>query len=514
MRLQLAIRDATTGVILADWSRRAEGCTVSTGAHGYEALRGFVRLSRREALRWFNRQGMCDVALYAGPGVAWEGRLEDVFVAPGGIELLALGAWRAFSDIPYNALWSTTQTGAWRELVENDDPFARASRYEMDTNGRLQIGPKKGDWYNTSPSDVGALVYEAPAGGSRNLVAASFAYEFHMPAGWTARLVTYGLGFASAAVVWSLAATGGLLTGSVNVTFTAAPIVTLQLINTSGAVYDYTLETGDRFLRATELRLKTTTGTVGADTIAQDLVSAVRAVNPSQLSSVTGLIQAPGLDLYDEAYEDQYPIDILAKLAGLGDNQTPPRRWEVGVYEGKALHLRPRGSAGRTWYFDAESPEIGRSLDALWNSAYAVYQNSANRTAREALAPTTDAESVARYGITRRAAVNVKTTSATQAWAQRDAYLGDHKRLGTRAGATIRRITDAQGVSWPLWHVRAGDTLVDRAAAIELSSDSERLTRFVVAATEYDVDADTLQATPEAPTKTVDVLLARQEEGI
>ena len=83
-----------------------------------------------------------------------------------------------------------------------------------------------------------------------------------------------------------------------------------------------------------------------ADEIIEDLISHVTADNPDQLSDSTDLIESPGLDLLDEIYEDAYPADIANKLAALGDNQTPPRLWEVGVWENQTLHFRPKGSGG------------------------------------------------------------------------------------------------------------------------------------------------------------------------
>jgi hypothetical protein len=155
-----------------------------------------------------------------------------------------------------------------------------------------------------------------------------------------------------------------------------------------------------------------------ADEIAKHLASVTNFANATQLSSTTALIQSPALDLLNESYEDQYPEDVLDYLTGLGDSAS--RTWEWGVYEDRLLYFRPRGSAGRTWYIDAPSLDIERTLDTLHNSVYAVYKVN-GVTVRGAV--NGDSGSITRYGVTRQLALSVNTNSSIQAAAQRDAAL-------------------------------------------------------------------------------------------
>lgn len=249
-----------------------------------------------------------------------------------------------------------------------------------------------------------------------------------------------------------------------------------------------------------------------ADEVAGDIITQISTLNSAQLSSSTALIQSPGLDLTDEIYEDAVPADVLAHLVALGDNQTPPRQWETGVYEGRALFFRPQGSAAKAWYVDVTDLSITRTLEDLSNSVYATYKDARGRTLRTANA--TDSASITRYGLTRRSNIAADTTSSTQAGVQVSAQLADHADPKPRASIHFEAIYDAYGARYPLWLVRAGDTITIRNIPPSLSSSIDRVRTFRVTHTNYNVFADVLDVEPEAPQPTLEVMLARRAEGI
>lgn len=512
MGLQLAIYDGPAGALIADYSHIARSLRFSTGEHGYRACSFDVPLSLSEAFRLYDRPGLPHVEVNWGAGRVWEGRLEDPSISDLGANLQALGYWRALSDAPYTALWSDTGVAEWRPITVNDQAGNVPERYEIDTNNRLYIAPRKGETFANN-ADVGSLTYETPVGGSRQIVAVSFDYQLLAPANWIGRFDTFARDFSGNVAVWTLAATGVLQSGSQSLTFTAADRIGFRLYNNTGGPVTLAADSGVTFLRITNLRVKTTTSaSVYADEIARDLVATVAALNSSQLSSATGLIQSPALDLRDEVYEDEYPADILTRLARLGDSSTPPRRWETGVYDGRVLHFRPLGDAARAWYVDAASLRLERSLDQLRNSAYAVYQDSSGTTQRGSVS--TDAASVSRYGVTRREAVHAQTTSLTQANVQRDAALQDKKDPKPRAAITFGELYDAAGSRYPLFLARAGDTITMRNLPPTLSVEVDRIRTFRISETEYSADTDTLQVTPESPLPSLEVLLARRQERL
>lgn len=247
------------------------------------------------------------------------------------------------------------------------------------------------------------------------------------------------------------------------------------------------------------------------DEIANDMIAAVSALNPSQLSSNTTLIQSPALDLLDEVYEDRTPADILDYLASRGDNQTTPRMWEVGVTEGQIVYFRPRMSASRAWYVDATDLELARSLDQLFNSAYGLYKDPNGGALRTAAS--TDAESLARTGMTRRTAAPASTTSSTQAGVQRDTFIANSKNPLPRATIRFNAIYDAAGAEYPLWLVRAGDSITVRNVPPSVSSSYDRVRTFRVTRTNYNMMTGTLEVAPEIPDATLAHQIARKSIG-
>jgi hypothetical protein len=260
------------------------------------------------------------------------------------------------------------------------------------------------------------------------------------------------------------------------------------------------------FVNAHNLADSVTAHVIYADEIADGLITTTSTLNPGQLSSSLALTDSPALDLLNEVYEDQLPSDILDYLASIGD--TAGNAWEWGVRDAQRLYFRRQGSAARTWYIDVSDLDIQRMLGQLTNSVYAVYSDANNRALRTAA--TADAASVARYGLTRRAALSVSTTSATQAGLGQAAALADRKDPKPRAGVTISQVFDAGGARWPLWAVAAGDTVIIRNLPPTLSTTIDRIRVFRLSRAAYDFDTNTLALEPELPRPTLDALLAQQ----
>jgi hypothetical protein len=242
-----------------------------------------------------------------------------------------------------------------------------------------------------------------------------------------------------------------------------------------------------------------------ADEIAADMVGDVAATNSSQLSGSTALIASPGLDLTDEVYQDASMATVLDTLAGYGD--AAGNAWEVGVTNDLLLYFRIQGGAGRTWYVDASDIDVDRTIQALSNSIYAVYQDASGVPQRSSAS--TDAASVSRYGLTREQALNVSSTSATQAAAQVAAALADGKDPAPRAGVTFTAIYDASGARRLLFEPQGGDTIVIRNLPPSLATTIDQIRIFRIAHTSYRADDDTLTVEPDIPRPTLEFLLGR-----
>lgn len=247
---------------------------------------------------------------------------------------------------------------------------------------------------------------------------------------------------------------------------------------------------------------------ITADEIVSDLISHVSGINSGQLSTSTALVSSPGIDLLDVVYEDAHPADIAAGLAGLGDNSSPPKRYEVGVYEDRRLFFRQRGSAARAWYVDLQSPEINSTLNTLVNSVYGVYQDANGRNIRTTTS--TDAESVSRYGITRREAVPVRTTSATQAGVHRDTRLADGAVITPEGNIVTQRLFNQAGAQYPVWMARPGDSITARNLPPVASQEIDRIRTFTIARVDFDADANQITVVPERPLPQLEFLIARE----
>ena len=204
-------------------------------------------------------------------------------------------------------------------------------------------------------------------------------------------------------------------------------------------------------------------------------------------------------------YEDQYPADILTRLAAMGGSSGS--LWETGVYEGRRLYFRARASAGRAWYVDAADIEIERTVNSLANSVYATYSEAGGRVLRTSTSASSS--SVTRYGVTRRIAVKAETTNSTQAGYIRDTALADGADPRPRISIRFNALYDAAGARWPLYMARSGDTITVRNLPPTADATVDRIRSFVVAETEYSADDDTLNVTPESPTPRLDILLAQ-----
>lgn len=510
--LGISLLDSPDGAgLLADLAPRARNVRFSTGEHGFDTFSCFYPCSLIDSWRLYDRPGLPWVAVSGQGGVVWEGRLEDVAIVPGGVRLTAFGGWRAYTDVPYTALWSTTSLAGWFPLTTDNFANTLPDAYQIDTLNRLYVALTKNTVYGNNV-DAAILLHTVPNQGSRNLQRWELTYSVLLPTNWQCQFYKgtwdhSAQTFGSAASLGSaITGDGTLQTGSLAFTSINANCVIVDVFNSSGGNYTMSGETGDFYVKITGLRLLTGAGsTVYASEIAAALAAYVNSVNPSQAETSSLLLKSPGVDLQDEEYADQYPADILDALVDRGDDSN--RQYEVGVWADRVLALQPRGTTARQWYVDVSALEVEHTLDTLRNSAYGLYQDANGRTLRTGT--TTGGTSVNRYGLTRRAAVDNLTTSSTQAIKARDAYFYEHRYTQPRAGLMFRALYDATGTRWPLWAARAWDTLTIRNLPPTLSSDIDRLRTFRLSATEYDADNDVLEVVPETPLPSLPQLVAR-----
>ena len=240
--------------------------------------------------------------------------------------------------------------------------------------------------------------------------------------------------------------------------------------------------------------------------IAAAAAATVSALNPTQLQSGTPLIQATTTDRKDVVILDQSPAQVLEQLAA--DEQL-----SVGVSRERLLWLRPRDQSAwaQTYAVDAATLTIGRTIEQLRNQVRAVYADASGRPLRTAAA--TAAQSVARWGLTRQAALATDTTSATEAAALRDYALADTDDPPPQLALSFTQLWTLDGASVPLTELAPGDTLVIRNLPLGTAADSEQLASVRVARTVFDPLADDatarLTVELENPPATLEAALSR-----
>lgn len=247
-----------------------------------------------------------------------------------------------------------------------------------------------------------------------------------------------------------------------------------------------------------------------ADQIIRDIVEVTNANNPQFLSDSIAGIQSSEIDIPNANYQNQYPDAIVDTLAGLGDSQDPPRRWEAKVWAG-VLYYQPRGG-NRIWFVYASDLSVEKSFDDLYNSAYGTFTDGEGRTQVTTTAENSASQDL--YDIRREVVVDVNADSSGPVAIQRDVTLQDLSTPTPRSSIRFRRVFTAEFGQLPLSEVRDGDTIVVQGLWPFFGPDIDRVRTFRIARTQYDVDNNELVVEPESLPPELDFLLARVSQGV
>lgn len=588
MTLMLGIFDGPSGPLLLDATARgARGIRASTNVHGFERLTATVPLALEDAVMIWAWSQLPWVRLRDNTQIIWEGRLAspELFVEDEtGLVLEAYGGWDMLDD-PYTALWSTTQVKDFKETTEQEIANRSLKMYTTDQNNRLFIGLSKGTTYG-NVANVGEYGMSIPAASGRLVLNVAFDYTITFPANWLCRLQLLDPEFLSSVVPWSLAATGGVMTGSVCVDVASTPRarVFFQCYNNTGGNYTWAGEDGAAYVRYENIRVMTqallvnttlasgaafgattisvvsaaniaigqllyivngpnpekvtVTNVAGttitftpslanvksagdpvrvqrliASDIAAHIAASLFALNPTQFSDSTALLNPDGAtlpDLMDQVFYDADMADALTGLALIGDSAGT--RLDVAVWDAQRLLLARRGWNTRRWAVDAARVRLQRTLDTMYNRMYAVYQDASGRRITSTSA--SDTSSISRFGLVRRQAIPVSTTNLAEAERVRDTALADSAAPQPAARAEITRLSDLGGADHPPYLLRAGDVITVRAVPSGFGTAADQLRTLRVTRTEYDADSDTMTFEPEIPLPTLELMLARQEAGL
>lgn len=573
-RLSLVLYESPTGAALANFSHNAPDIAASTGEHGFEALPFTVPLTLDESFYYRNLLINAWAVLSDGAADIWRGYVDQVGVVADGISVTALGVWRNLSRLKYSALWSDADVSHWE--IFNDRPLTKNDRFEMDTNGRLHIAPKKGEEHG---ADIRAFVlYRIPHNSSRQIIGIEFTYDFDMPAGWEFYLRdSTADGITSTTDLFVVTASES---GTCNITFSALDALVFR-VRFNDTAAEYTGETGSAYLNITDLRVVTTTANRVNTTTATTIGGGSVVVTPASMANIyegqrlfidqqetvseSVLVTAVTDTTFTASFAFTYSgtttihahvvyseeivqslVGIVSALTGsylssstllieqtgidltdeIYEDANPAdiitylanlgdasgNIWETGVLDNEMLYFRERASVGRAWYVDPISIEANLDLAALANSMYAQYRDESGATLRTT--PIEDSNSIEIYGIEVQGVVSSNSSLAGVANLIATTALNDGATPAPQVGILIDRLFDVSGNRVYNWEARSGDTSTSRSLSPRVASNIDRVGMFRLAGHSYTPAADALELVPERPLPTLDRLVARRNEGL
>lgn len=549
-RLQIVVYEYSRGIDL-DLSNRAIQAKMSQGKHGSLRLDVTARLDPDEAHAFYQLAGTPTVELNVGPDVIWRGRAETIAVEAGEMQLVALGKWRALSDISYTALWSDASVAEWQKLTEDNVSTDKQRLFEQDNNNRLYIAARNPEPYVNT--DLAAWGYQIPDGSSRNIVACQFAYTLGAGVNWRARLLTRDSAWGSGSAQWTLAGAVGAQSGVQNLTFAGAAGLTFELEATAGVTIAAATGAG-AYLKITNLRLATTTtnrvnttiaagvGAPGAQTVTpvsmagiyvgQDLwigsAGTGEIVNVTSVTSTTfnatfanthlaGVTVKAIVVWGDEVVEDILSLEnsLNGQLAAATMLiESPGVDMVDAVYldrdgmkviediaqrgdsAGNAwetgvydnvLYLRSLGDDALDWAVDARI-RLERDVEQLANEVLAVHKNASDALKRTAA--TSDVYSQEQWGLTRQRAVDVHTTLAIEAEKVRDVASATQATPAPRVSLVFDQVFSSEGSAAEGWMAHAGDSMLARNAPPTMGIPPDNSASFRLTRVDYDVIAD------------------------
>lgn len=263
----LGIFTSPTGSLLRDLSARLTALRVTASEHGDEAITATAALGLDDSFLIYDRPALPWVEVSNGGAPTAAGRLEDVTIGDGTLELTALGPWQAFSDLPYTAAWSVTQYDRWEELTNNQIGSARPDKYETDTTDRLFVHLKEGEQYAHN-ADLAIWGLRRPSGDPGGFAGLMLTLTINLPVGWTVRAQTRDEQYSAAGAVQILTfscVSPITYTQGYLLTFTQAASIIIYAYNATGAAYTpaagsdyYVSVTAARAVRSTANMVNTT----------------------------------------------------------------------------------------------------------------------------------------------------------------------------------------------------------------------------------------------------------------
>lgn len=250
------------------------------------------------------------------------------------------------------------------------------------------------------------------------------------------------------------------------------------------------------------------------------ILKALLTANCAQISADQSHIEATDITIdsaADESYLDKYPMELVEKLSQFSDSTGG--RWYFAVWEDRIPYLFKRDSSSVNWRAqllsnpsDFKRFRLKHRAGDLWNSAYAVYD--AGGLTRTATA--TDADSVTKYGLTRRKVIsNLGTVAAASAQAYRDGVVANNKDIWPRLTNIVLgdKVRDTQNQAVKSWRIRAGDVfrvndLVPTTTSLT-ATQRDALRTFYIVETDYDVERGEMILIPDTENDSLSKIITK-----
>lgn len=443
------------------------------------------------------RSWYVEVSVFGYP--IWGGRVEDIDFEVESLRIVAFGQWLTLFDRQISEAYVDDSTDLW--FFANSDFYsvAEPSRFVSDNNNRIYTALVNGDTYDTS--NRGAWFYFPPDQADNQLSYLSFDYDVNLPSGY--RMTVYRVARISftATILLNVAGTGSSVTGSYGASHTADDGIMVLLVKDVSATY--TGNTGDSYIKMTNIVVAKDAASVNPDDIAADLVGLAKNLNDDQIT-MEPLIKVndsgvSGTNVGRAVYQDTSAGAALLDLEKYGVF-VEFNRFGLPIVHAGAPDDEP------VYYITIDPSTLRRSMTSIANSVRASYTGAPQQ---KRTSYTTDDDAVDQYGFTRQVVEVLATASQTKAQAVRDYRLEQRATDEIQGDLNILSIRDASGARVPIWAVKPGARAV--VSNLPPLGSFNDLLYFDIDEVEIDLVDERLTLRPGAPLGiSIDVLIAEQ----
>lgn len=500
--LQLAIYDSYNGNLVYDFTQECIAPEFTTNKYGFGYCKFGVTWDLSRVAPFFKFKKQCYVRIGNANESFFEGRLEDVELGQKSI-FTAFGYWRAFADVQFNDLWSTTDVSRFKTATAFSNGAAgRPEKFTIQNqNGILYFSLQKNTDYTGNYN--ARQVFVNPIGSQRKIQAVNFTFQQRNTAATTlsAGLQDSDQNYRAGTTNYFLfqsTVSGAII--PINAFVPNLDAISFFMGTPFAALF--VGENGNEAISYYNVRVGTTPSISGARLYADEILrytaSGVNTLNANMISQDFSAIQSPRYDLTDIEFIDKSGIDVIETLLKYPDYQG--NLYEFRVWENQQIIFRPITS-NRTWYVDLNEIKVKRTMDTLYSQVRTRYKG----VNEYQVWSTFTRNSNYPYTIERQKTIQTDLLNPDTS-AIATAFFNDQNEK-ERYAITVENVVDLQGRIRRAYYVRSGDTIILRNIPPYLFDAIN--SSFVVDETIAHPDTGKVQLVPKNPTPELDALLAK-----